>query len=93
MSNIHIGYYKKNGVDIVLGLYESKLCLLDFRYRKLRQSVDNRLKKGLNAEFVECEDDIILQTKKQLDEYFEMKRKEFTIPLLFVKESNFQINV
>jgi len=92
MNKINIGYYKKYGVDVVIGSFDNKLCLLDFRYRKLRTSVDNRLKKGLKAEFVECEDDIILQTKKELDEYFLMKRKEFTIPLLFVG-SEFQKKV
>lgn len=92
MNQIHIGYYKKFGVELVIGSYDNKLCLLDFRYRKLRTSVDNRLKKGLNAEFVEYEDEIIKQTKKQLDEYFQMKRKEFTIPLLFVG-SEFQKKV
>jgi len=92
MNKINIGYYKKYGVDLVIGSFENKLCLLDFRYRKLRESVDNRLKKGLKAEFVECEDDIILQTKKELDEYFLMERKEFTIPLLFVG-SEFQKKV
>ena len=34
-------------------------------------------KKGLNTTFVEYEDEIIVQTKKQLDEYFLMERKEF----------------
>jgi methylated-DNA-[protein]-cysteine S-methyltransferase len=92
MSNINIGYYKKHGVDMILGSYEGKLCLADFRYRKLRKSVDNRLKKGLKAEFLEYEDEIILQTKKELDEYFLMERKKFTIPLLFVG-SEFQKKV
>ena len=92
MDQINIGYYKKHGVELVIGSYDNKLCLLDFRYRKLRQSVDNRLQKGLKAEFREYEDEIIKQTKQQLDEYFLMERKEFTIPLLFIG-SEFQKKV
>ena len=89
---INIGYYKKNGVDMILGSYDGKLCLADFRYRKLRTSVDSRLKKRLMAEFVKNEDEVILQTKKELDEYFLMERKEFDIPLLFIG-SEFQKKV
>jgi methylated-DNA-[protein]-cysteine S-methyltransferase len=92
MNKINIGYYKKYGFDLVIGSFKGKLCLLDHKYRKQRTSVDNRIKKGLKAEFVEFEDGIILEAKKQLDEYFEGIRKEFDIPLLFVG-SDFQKSV
>jgi methylated-DNA-[protein]-cysteine S-methyltransferase len=50
----------------------------------MRTTVDNRLKKGFNAEFVERDDEILKETRKQLDEYFEMKRSEFDIPLITI---------
>lgn len=50
----------------------------------MRETVDNRLQKGLNATFVEQDDEILKKTRKQLDEYFNMERKEFTIPLVTV---------
>nr|WP_321778518.1 methylated-DNA--[protein]-cysteine S-methyltransferase [Sulfurimonas sp.] len=50
----------------------------------MRTSVDNRLKKGLDAVFVEQDDEILRQTRKQLDEYFNMTRKEFDIPTITV---------
>ena len=92
MKQINIQYYKNQSVNIILGSFQNKLCLLDFRYRKLRESVDNRLKKGLNATFVEQDDDILKETRKQLDEYFLCKRKVFDIPLLTVG-SDFQKSV
>ena len=65
-----------------MGSYEGKLCMLDYRYRKMRSSVDERLKKALNAEYVERDNALLQETRKQLDEYFDMKRSEFDIELL-----------
>ncbi len=93
MNNIiKIAYYKTKIGELILGSYDEKLCLLDFRYRKMRLTVDNRIKRYLKVDFVEQEDDIIAKTKKQIDEYLQGQRKEFTIPLLFVG-SDFQKQV
>jgi len=92
MKQINIQYYKTKYAHFILGSFDNKLCLLDFRYRKMRSSVDNRLQKGLKAEFVEQDDPILQETRKQIDEYFNMQRKEFDIPLLTVG-SDFQKDV
>ena len=92
MNTINIQYYKNEYTEFILGSYENKLCLLDFRYRKMRETVDNRLKKGLNAHFIEKDDHLLKETRKQLQEYFTMQRKEFDIPLLTVG-SDFQKSV
>ena len=84
MNQINIQYYKTKYAQFILGSFENKLCLLDFRYRKMRETVDNRLKIGLKAEFVEQDDEVLKETRKQLDEYFNMTRKEFDIPLITV---------
>lgn len=92
MNQINIQYYKTKYADFVLGSFENKLCLLDFKYRKMRTIVDNRLKIGFNAEFVEQNDEILKDTRKQLDEYFNMERKVFDIPIITVG-TNFQKSV
>ena len=51
-NHIEIQYYKTKFGELVLGAYENKLCLLDFRYRKMRAIVDNRIKNILNAEYL-----------------------------------------
>ena len=84
MKQINIQYYKTKYAEFILGSFENKLCLLDFKYRKMRTTVDNRLKKGFKAEFVEQDNEILKETRKQLDEYFNMTRKEFEIPLITV---------
>ena len=78
---INIQYHKTKYAEFILGSYEGKLCMLDYRYRRMRDSVDNRIKKGLNAEYVEQDDEILQETRKQLDEYFSGERKNFDIPL------------
>ena len=84
MNQINIQYYKTAVGELILGSFEEKLCLLDFRYRKMRNTVDNRIKKGLKAEFVECDDEALKVTRKQIDEYLSRDRKEFDIPLIMV---------
>jgi len=89
---IHIQYYKTNIGELILGSFESKLCILDFRYRKLRTIVDARVKKILGAEFVEQDDELLKKTRKQIDEYLEGKRKMFDLPIIMAG-SDFQKRV
>lgn len=66
--------------------------MADWRYRKRRESIDRRLKKGLNAIFVEEESNILKLVKEELEAYFQGLRKTFDIPLLLVG-SEFQKSV
>ena len=81
---ICIQTYRSPVGDILLGSYDGKLCLSDWKYRKMRTSIDKRLQKGLKAEYVEESSEVIVETMKQLDAYFSNKRKIFDIPLLMV---------
>ena len=84
MNQINIQYFKTNYGEFILGSYDGKLCMVDFRYRKMRKTVDDRIKKGLSAKFVEHDDEILQKTRVQLDEYFNMQRKKFDVPILMV---------
>lgn len=84
MKHISIQFYKSPMGEMILGSYEGKLCLADWRYREGRVRVDNRLQKALNASYVEKSSAIIEETKKQLHDYFSFKRKAFDIPLLLL---------
>ena len=92
MNQINIQYYKTKIGEMILGSFDGSLCLLDFRYRKMRTTVDSRIKKGLNAEFIEREDEILAKTKQQLDEYLAGDRKEFDVPIITVG-TDFQLSV
>jgi len=84
LSNILISYYTSPVGEIVLGTYENKLCLADWRYRKMRTAIDARIQKGLNAEYKEGEDKTLRKAVSQLDEYFAGERREFDVPLELV---------
>ncbi len=84
MNEVCTQFFKSKYGEFIIGSINDHLCLLDFRYRKMRTTVDNRLKKGLNAKFVESDSKVINQTKLQLQEYFHQQRRSFDIPLLTV---------
>lgn len=84
MKQIHLMYSKTRIGEMILGSFEGRLCLMDFRYRRMRQVVDNRIKKGLEAEFCYQEDEVLTMALRQLDEYLDGVRRSFDIPLLMV---------
>ena len=84
MSQINIQYYKTKVGEVILASFDGKLCMLDWKYRKMRTTVDNRIRNGLKAEFVESSDDVIDNAIAQLDEYLSGDRNKFDIPLLMV---------
>ena len=84
MKQINIKYYKSPVGEILLGSYDGKLCLADWRYRKMRTAIDSRVQKALQAEYMEESSEVIEETIRQLGEYFTHKRKVFDIPLLML---------
>ena len=83
-EKISISYFKTPFGELILGSYEDKLCLCDWRFRKMRDNVDSRIKKGLNTDFIQKETKIIKEAKKQLSEYFAGKRQTFELQILLV---------
>lgn len=92
MSNINIQYFKTSFGELLIGDFENKICVCDWRYRKMRSSIDKRIQDGLKAEYVECDSPLLEQLRIELEDYFNGERKEFEIPLLFVG-TNFQKQV
>jgi methylated-DNA-[protein]-cysteine S-methyltransferase len=84
MNRIDIQFFKTPYGELVLGAFEGKLCLCDWRYRKMRSAVDGRISRGLNAEFVDGDAPVLGETKRQLTEYFRTERNYFELPLMMV---------
>lgn len=84
MNTINIQTHKSPVGEMLLGSYEGKLCMADWKYRRMRTTIDKRLQVGLNAEYVEERSEVIEQTITQLKEYFTGERKSFDISLLTV---------
>ena len=84
MNKISIQYFNTPVGEMILGSYDNKLCMVDWRYRKKRESIDRRVQKSLNAIFVEEESSVLKLAKEELEVYFQGLRKTFDIPLLLV---------
>lgn len=92
MNIIYIKYYKSTLGELIIGSYENKLCICDWRYRKQRNLIDKRIKNFFKADFIEFETDVIKKTILQLTEYFALNRQVFEIPLIMAG-SDFQKSV
>ena len=68
------------------------ICMLEFTDRKMLETELKQLSKSLNANIIQGENPHFKILEEQLTEYFEGKRKEFTVPLHFVG-SDFQKSV
>lgn len=84
MENILIKYFKTPVGELIIGSFEEKLCLCDWRYRKMRSEIDQRIQKGLDAEYLYRDSLIIQKTIHQLNEYFKGVQTNFNIPLKLV---------
>ena len=71
---------------------EQGICLLEFTDRKMLETELKRLAKQLNANIIQGANKHFDLLRRQLDEYFEGKRKEFTIQL-FTPGTEFQQSV
>nr|WP_321405614.1 methylated-DNA--[protein]-cysteine S-methyltransferase [uncultured Carboxylicivirga sp.] len=87
MNTISIQYYKSPVGEIIIGDYNSRLCLCDWRFRQMRGSIDKRIKDLLNAEYKEQNTDLISSTIHQLEEYFAKDRTTFDLPIVFAGTS------
>lgn len=81
---IHIHYYQSPVGELIMGDFNNQLCLCDWRYRKMRNEIDNRILKGLQAEFSEEKTPLLIETQNQIEAYFNKKRTTFDLPLLLV---------
>lgn len=84
MRQIEIEYYKSPIGEMILGSFEDKLCLADWRYRAKREAIDKRICDGLNATYYESRSKIVDEAINQLEDYFKKKIKVFDLPLLLV---------
>ena len=84
MNKINIQTYQSPVGKMILGSYKGKLCLADWKYRRMRSTIDRRIQNGLKAEYVEENSVVIEETVKQMKAYFSGERKVFDFPLLMV---------
>jgi methylated-DNA-[protein]-cysteine S-methyltransferase len=82
MGQIKIQLHKTEIGEVILGSFHGRLCLLDFGRGKARGTVEDRIRQALNAELVRLDDEILRETRRQLNEYLEGQRNGFDIAVL-----------
>ena len=78
---IHIENFPTPYGDLLLGSHHEALVLCDWRYRRSRESIDRRIREGLQANFVEAGSPAIEKCKAQLSAYFDGTGKTFDLPI------------
>jgi len=84
MSALLIRYFKTRYGELLIGSFEDELCLCDWRYRRMRATVDARIQRGLRAGYEEGTSPVTEATMDQLKDYFSGERKVFDLPLRLV---------
>lgn len=74
-------YYQSKFGELIIGSFEGKLCLCDWRYRKMRTNIDLRIQRFFGAQYIENNSEIIDKTIIQLEEYGNGLRTNFDIEL------------
>jgi len=81
---INIDYYNTPLGELILGSWGEKLCLCDWKFRSIRGTIDSRIQKALKTQYIHEKSEIIEETKRQLEQYFKGKRRDFSIPVLLI---------
>jgi len=89
---IQYQYHKTKVGELIIGSYEHKICLCDWRYRKQREQVDQRIMKGLNADMQLVDNELIQETIQQIEKYLSGEIKSFDIELALIG-TDFQVAV
>ncbi len=84
MNRIPVCHFRTKIGELLLGECEDKICLLGFRYRKMRSAVDKRIKQGLQAQYVVAETPLLQDLKSEISAYLAAEITEFSLPILTV---------
>lgn len=84
MNTVNTQVYQAPQGDLLLGVYENKLCLCDWQARSRREAIDRRIQVALDAHYVTANCELLEQTALQLDEYFQHQRQQFDLPLQMI---------
>lgn len=74
-------YHSPVGV-LILGEYQGKICLCDWKYRKQRTQIDTRIQNFLRTVIEEEHTEALDFLAHELDEYFANRLQRFESPLL-----------
>lgn len=83
MNQIELTHYDSPFGNLILGTFDSQICLCDWTHRNQREQIDTRICKYFNAEFKQKTNPLLKNGITQLEEYFSGRRQLFDLPLTF----------
>ena len=83
MSTIITRHFATPYGELLLGSINDELCLCDWRYRRMRATVDTRVQRSTGAVYSEGSSPVIEAAMDQLNAYFAGERRTFDMPLRF----------
>ena len=89
IAEIKTKHYTSPYGEIIIGEFDSKICLIDWAENLKRKTIDHRLQRILKAKYVEGESELMNLAFCQLMEYFKGERKEIDVPYIMAG-SDFQ---
>ena len=78
---IHITRFSTEIGPMFAGASSQGICLLEFTDRRMLETEFRDLRKRLNAVILPGENPHLVQVERELQEYFQGKRKKFSVPL------------
>lgn len=78
---IHLGWVETPIGPMIAGSRDRALVLLEFTNRRMMEAQIETLRKRFKTAFLPEDDEVIRRTRRELEEYFASKRREFSIPL------------
>lgn len=84
MKTISIQYYKSPVGELILGTFDNQLCLCDWKYRRMRPSIDKRVQSALKATYKQENHPTNKLSIEQLSQYFKEETTSFNLPLLMI---------
>jgi methylated-DNA-[protein]-cysteine S-methyltransferase len=83
MSKIIISELETRLGTLILGDYNGGLCLCDWKYRKRREQIDNRIRRVLDANYEAGTSALIDQARQQLLQFLAGNIQRFDLPLVY----------
>ncbi len=84
MQSIEFQYFKTKFGELKLAVYKDQLVVCDWRYRRKRNSLDAKISKNLNAEFIESKHPLIEEVQFQIQSFLEGNLKQFYLPIQMI---------
>src|SRR3954466_3805788 len=78
--------------EMLAAATETQLLLFEFPHRRMIDTQLDRVRRAVGCELVPGESPVFAQLRTELDEYFQGRRREFTVPL-YVPGTPFQTKV